>query len=174
MTLGRATQRTFYRLRRTLVVLGVARADVVPRAPLQPWFPWRQRPQRWRRWQEQSGLLLPALRVPAPVFAALWAGSTAGLWSVAPAWGLAVIAGLAAAVVLAQLPLVRRGLPAATIGELTVRLVGAHYRVLSHPYVRNNLPEERDVVLAGLARCGVERTAIDPDELRDGTEVAWQ
>jgi hypothetical protein len=41
-----ATQRTFDRLRRTLLAQGVAHADVTPHLPLATLFPWRDRPAR--------------------------------------------------------------------------------------------------------------------------------
>ena len=173
VTAACATQRTFYRLRRALVSQGVARAAVTPRLPLAMLFPWRDRPRRWRHWQQASQLPLPALRTPVAVFVTLWAGATAAVWNVAPGWGAALATGLCAALVGSTMGVTRWALPAATLAELTMTLVATEYRALVHPAMRHNRGEWRDVVLAGLARCGDEAEALDPDELYDGTAITW-
>ena len=173
VTAACATQRTFYGLRRTLMAQGVARATVTPRHPLAKLFPWRDRARRWRRWQKESQLPLPDLRTPAVVFVALWAGTTAAVWSSAPNWGAALATGLCAALVGSMLGLFRWALPAATLAELTMTLVTTEYQALVHPAMRHNRTEWRDLVLAGLARCGIEAKDLDPDELYDGTAIAW-
>ncbi|GAB3582745.1 hypothetical protein [Hymenobacter daeguensis] len=86
---------------------------------------------------------------------------------------MAVVNGLAAATIISQLPWARWALPATTLGELTVKMVAEQYRTLTHPYVRNNLNEMRDIVLAGLARCGTGPVEIAPADLRDGTKLEW-
>jgi hypothetical protein len=173
LTAACATQRTFYHLRRTLVAQGVARATITPRLALATLFPWRDRPQQWRQWQQVSQLPLPALRTPMAVFGALWAGTTAAVWSLIPGWGLALALGLCAALVGNQVEFGRRALPASTLAELTRRLVTTQYGVLLHPAMRNNRGEWRDVVLTGLARCGAEAENLNQDELYDGTVISW-
>lgn len=166
------TQRTFYRLRRALVAQGVARAAVTPRRPLATLFPWRDRPRRWRQWQQNTQLPLPALRTPVAVLAAVWAGTTAAVWGVVPGGAAAGALGLCAVLVTEMLGFLRRGLPAGTLAELTTTLVTTQYQALVHPAMRHNRGEWRDVVLAGLARCGATED-LDPDELYDGTAIAW-
>ncbi|MBO2010547.1 hypothetical protein [Hymenobacter negativus] len=173
LTVACATQRTFYRLRRALMAQGLTRAEIVPRAQLQTLFPWRQRRRLWRELQQTSMLPLPRLRMSALLFVAMWAVGAAMCWGLWPGWGMPLIYGLAMAVIVSQLPWVRWILPTGTLGKLTAAVVADHYRTLSHPYVRNNLGEMRDIILAGLARCGVEVTEIDPDELYDGTKLEW-
>jgi hypothetical protein len=171
----RVAQRTFYRLRQALLAQGIARATVTPRLLLATLFPWRDRPQRWRQWQQASQLPLPALRTPVAVVMVLWAVTTAAVWGVAPSWGMALAmgVGLGAAWVGNHCGIGRRALPAHTLAELTMQLVTTQYPALRHPAISNNRGEWRDVVLAGLARCGREAEGIDPDELYDGTAIAW-
>jgi hypothetical protein len=171
LTAARATHRTFYHLRRTLMAQGLARADVTPHLPLATLFPWRDRPARWRHWQQLSQLPLPALRTPVAVFVSLWAGTTAATWGLAPSWGQALAMGLCTAMVGDLYGIGRRALPARTLAELTMQVVTTQYGALLHPAMRNNRGEWRDVVLAGLARCGTE--GLTPDELYEGTAIAW-
>lgn len=167
-----ATQRTFYRLRRALMAQGVARLAVTPRCALAPWFPWWGRRRRWRAWRRASGLPLPALRTPAAVFIALWAGTAAATGPVLPGWGVAVATGLCTALAADAHGLTRWALPAHTVGELATTLGATQYRALTHPAMRHNRGEWRDVVLAGLARCGATED-LNADELYDGTVIAW-
>jgi hypothetical protein len=167
-----ATSRTFYYLRRTLMAQGLARADVTPHLPLGTLFPWRDRPTRWRHWQQLSQLPLPALRTPVVVFMALWAGTTAAMWGLAPSWVYALATGLCTAMVGDLSGIGRRALPARTLAELTMQVVTIQYGALLHPAMRNNRGEWRDVVLAGLARCGPQ--GLMPDELYDGTAITWR
>jgi hypothetical protein len=171
LTVACATHRTFYHLRRTLMAQGLARADVTPHLPLATLFPWRNRPARWRHWQQLSQLPLPALRTPIAVFVSLWAGTTAATWGLAPSWGQALAMGLCTAMVGDLYGIGRRALPARTLAELTMQVVTTQYGALLHPAMRNNRGEWRDVVLAGLARCGTE--GLMPDELYEGTAIAW-
>lgn len=173
LTAACATQRTFYHLRRTLMAQGVARAAVRPDLPLVTLFPWRDRPARWCHWQQVSQLPLPALRTPLPLLGALWAATTGAVWGVAPSWGQALAMGLCTALVADMYGVGRRALPARTLAELTMQLVTSQYRALMHPAMRNNRGEWRDVVLAGLARCSAATEALQPDELYDGTAIAW-
>jgi hypothetical protein len=173
LTMACATQHTFYRLRRTLMAQGVARAAVTPALPLVTLFPWWDRPARWRHWQQVSQLPLPALRTPLAVLGALWAATTGAVWSQAPSWGQALAMGLCTALVGDMYGIGRRALPARTLAELTRQLVTTQYPALMHPAVRNNRSEWRDVVLAGLARCSAEAEDLHPDELYDGTEITW-
>jgi hypothetical protein len=113
------------------------------------------------------------LRTPVAVFVALGAATTAAVWGVAPSWGMALAMGLCAALVGNQYGIGRRALPARTLAELTRQLVTAQYQALMHPAMRHNRGEWRNVVLAGLARCGIEAEGLDPDELYDGTAIAW-
>jgi hypothetical protein len=168
-----AAQRTFYRLRQALLAQGIARATVTPQLPLATVFPWRDRPQRWRQWQQVSQLPLPALRTPVAVMVALWAAATAAVWSVVPNWGVALVLGWGAALVGSQYRLGRWALPARTLGELTRQLVTTQYPALRHPARQNSRGEWREVVLAGLARCGREAEDLTPEELYDGTAIAW-
>ena len=110
----------------------------------------------------------------ALLFVVVWAVGTTMCWGLVPGWGMAVMHGLTVATIISQLPWVLWVLPTKTLGDLTANVVRNHYRTLSHPFVRNNLGEMRDIVLAGLARCGVEAVEIAPDELRDGTKLEWQ
>jgi hypothetical protein len=171
LTVACATQRTFYCLRRALVAQGMARAAVVPRAQLQALLPWRQRRQLWRDLQQGSALPLPRLQMPALLFVAIWVVGTAMCWGLATGPGMAVINGLGMATIASQVPWLWWALPSKTLGELTNTVVSAHYKTLSHPYVRNNLGEMRGIVLASLAQCGAEATEIKPDELYDGTSL---
>jgi hypothetical protein len=150
---------------------GVARADVTPHLPLTPLFPWCARPARWRHWQHLNQLPLPVLRTSVAVFVALWTGTTAATWSLAPSWGQALTMGLCMAMIGDLYGIGRRALPARTLAELTMQVVTIQYRALLHPAMRNNRGEWRDVVLAGLAQCGTE--GLTPDELYDGTAISW-
>jgi hypothetical protein len=173
LTAACATQRTFYRLRQTLVAQGVARATVTPGLPLATLFPWRDRPQQWRHWQQASQVPLPALRTSVTVLGVLWAGATAAVWGLAPSWDQALVMGLCIALVGSMYGVGRRALPAVTLAELTMRLVSTQYRALLHPALRTNRGEWRDAVLAGLAWCGAEAQDLNPDELYDGTVITW-
>jgi hypothetical protein len=173
VTAACATQRTFYHLRRALVARSLDRTAVTPSLPLAAVFPWRDRPGQWRLWQQASQLPLPALRMPVALFVALWAATTAAVWNVAPGWGAAVATGLCAALAGGTVGPLRRDLPAATLAELTMLLVATEYRALTHPAMRHNRGEWRDLVLAGLARCGAEAEDLNPDELYDGTAITW-
>jgi hypothetical protein len=166
-----ATHRTFYHLRRTLMAQGLARTAVTPHLPLVMLFPWWDRPARWRHWQQLSQLPLPALRTPVAVFVTLWAGTTAATWGLAPSWGYALAMGLCTAMVGDLYGIGRWALPARTLAELTMQVVTIQYGALLHPAMRNNRGEWRDVVLAGLARCGT--MGLTPDELYDGTAIIW-
>lgn len=167
-----ATHRTFYLLRRTLMAQGVARAAVTPHLPLVTLFPWWDRPARWRHWQQLSQLPLPALRTPIAVFVALWVGTTAATWGLAPSGVYALATGLCTAMVGDLSGIGRWALPARTLAELTMQLVTIQYGALLHPAMRNNRGEWRDVVLAGLARCGAE--GLTPDELYEDTAIIWR
>jgi hypothetical protein len=173
VTAACATQRTFYSLRRALVAQGVARAAVTPRLSLATLFPWRDRPRRWRHWQQASRLPLPALRSSVAVCLALWAGTTAAVCISGTGWGVALATGLCAALVGSTVGVTRWALPAATLAELTRTLVATEYQALTHPALRHNRGEWRDLVLAGLARCGTAAEDLDPNELYDGTTIAW-
>jgi hypothetical protein len=144
-----ATHRTFYHLRRTLMAQGVARADVTPHLPLTPLFPWCARPARWRHWQHLNQLPLPVLRTSVAVFVALWTGTTAATWSLAPSWGQALTMGLCMAMIGDLYGIGRWALPARTLAELTIQVMTIQYRALLHPAMRNNRGKWRDVVLAG-------------------------
>ena len=87
--------------------------------------------------------------------------------------GQAAIAGLATALVSSGMRWLQWHFASGTLGELTAKMVATQYRVLAHPYVRNNLGEMRDIVLQGIARCGIEEEEIDYDELRDGTKLVF-
>jgi hypothetical protein len=173
LTAACATQRAFYRLRRVLVAQGVARAAVTPNHALAPWFPWWGRPQRWREWQRESQLPLPTLRTSAAVFVLLWASSGVAAGLVLPNWWMAIATGLCTALAADTHGLTRWALPVDTVGELAKHLVVTEYRALTHPAMRHNRSEWRDIILAGLARCGSEEIDIDPNELYDGTALAW-
>ena len=84
---------------------------------------------------------------------------------------MAVLTGLGLTIVAGEFTWMRWELPASTLGELTAKVVRDHYRTLAHPYVRNNLGEMRDIVLAGLAACGAEAVEVDSSELYDGTKL---
>lgn len=168
-----ATQRTFYRLRHGLMTFGHPRATLAPHSPLQALFPLSQRRQRWKQLQRATGLSLPALRVPVVVFFLLWAIATMSVRGIAPSWGMALLTGLAIAVVLRDCPLLHVALPTATLGDLTTELVYDNYHALLPPSLLHNRLELRGLVLAGLASCGAEPEALLPDELQDGTVVHW-
>ena len=138
LTVACATQRTFYRLRQSLMAQGVARTEVTPYLPLATLFPWRDRPARWRHWQHLSQLPLPALRTSVAVFMGLWAGTTSIMWGWAPSWGQALTIGFCTALVGKMYGIGRRALPARTLAELTMQVVTTQYRALMHPAMRNN------------------------------------
>ena len=152
---------------------GVERAAVFPKARLDALFPRCGRRKQWRTLQKASALPLPALRTSPLLFMAIWALSTVIYLPIAPNAGQAAIAGLATALVGSGMPWLQWHFASGTLGESTADIVATQYRVLAHPYVRNNLSEMRDIVLQGIARCGVERFEIDYEELRDGTKLVF-
>lgn len=168
-----ATQRTFYQVRHALMSFGHPRATIAPHSSLAAFFPLQQRRQRWQHLQRASALPLPSLRVPAAVFLLLWAVATLSVRGLAPGWGMTLLTGLGIAVVLRDCPFLQVALPATTLGELVTKLVDDNYHALLHPSLRHNRMEMRDLVLAGLASCGVEPEPLTPDELQDGTVVRW-
>ncbi|GAB3652149.1 hypothetical protein GCM10027594_26890 [Hymenobacter agri] len=167
------TQRTFYRLRRALLTQGVKREAVFPKAQLNALFPRRGRCRQWRTLQQASELPLPALRMSPVLYVTIWALSSVIYWPIAPNLGQAAIAGLATALVSSGMRWLQWHFASGTLGELTADMVAAQYRVLAHSHIRNNMGEMRDIVLQGIARCGIEEEEIDYDELRDGTKLVF-
>ena len=86
---------------------------------------------------------------------------------------MALPLGVAAAWVGNHCGIGRWALPARTLAELIRQLVTTQYPAPRHPAISNNRREWRDMVLTELARCGRETEGIDPDELYDGTAIAW-
>ena len=171
LTTSCTSQRTFYRLRQAMTSLGQARADITPRVGLPSLFPLKTRRQQWKQLQEESELPLPALHVSATVFGLIWAGATICLWLLSPQWWMAIAGGLGVACVASSYSFIKRALPAATLGELTSAMVSSHYTALAPSQL--NRQEVKNLVLAGLARCGAEKEELTAHELRDETVLSW-
>lgn len=165
--------RLFHRLRRALRARGISPAGLTPHTPLAALFPWRTRARQWEQFRRESGLPLPALRLPAAAFAGVWLGVTASTWGLfpGPAGVQAVLCGLGFALAAGDRALAKVAFPVATLGELTRHVLDRHYHeVRGGPF---HWREVRLIVFAGLLRCHEEKGDVWPGELTNQTRLEW-